>query len=316
MIIGGTDVGAVDLNLLNSLNALLLNESVTKAATSLSLSQSAMSYNLARLRKLFGDEILTRTAGGMKLTPYARTLGEPLAGIFRDIDLLVSRNETFDPTKAERTFSIALPDSSELLLVPSAVTKLLNLAPGIQLELTSVDRIDVLDALDEGRIDMAIGVFTDGQVHHKRRLLHNDEYVCLFNGDLIQLPDPLPMDIFLHFPHVVTRTLHNNRDVIGEELAKADLRRKVLLTTPNLISVPYILKDNPVIATVPAKFADYFIRTLGLSSAAPPIEFPSVPISLVWHSSHDKDSAHQWLRAVILDTVRDIRKADVSTRRE
>jgi DNA-binding transcriptional LysR family regulator len=46
---------SVDLNLLVALDALLAEQSVTRAAERLNCGQSAMSANLARLRKLFDD---------------------------------------------------------------------------------------------------------------------------------------------------------------------------------------------------------------------------------------------------------------------
>jgi DNA-binding transcriptional LysR family regulator len=68
----------IDLVLLVDLNALLTTRSVTVAARQLTLSQSAMSGPLARLRKLVDDPLLVRN--GRRLTPTARAeaLAEPI----------------------------------------------------------------------------------------------------------------------------------------------------------------------------------------------------------------------------------------------
>ena len=110
-------MNSFDLNLLKSLSALLTQGSVTKASEDVGISQSAMSYNLARLRKAMDDDLFTRDAGGMVMTPYARTLLEPLSRVMSDIDMLVTRTVAFDPSTTERTFTLALPDASEVLVV-------------------------------------------------------------------------------------------------------------------------------------------------------------------------------------------------------
>jgi DNA-binding transcriptional LysR family regulator len=71
MGIDAVNLGRIDLNLLVHLDALLADRSVTRAAARAGIGQSAMSHNLARLRELFGDELLTRGAEGMRLTPRA-----------------------------------------------------------------------------------------------------------------------------------------------------------------------------------------------------------------------------------------------------
>src|SRR6201999_338103 len=104
MGIDAVNLSRVDLNLLVHLDALLREKSVTRAASRVGIGQSAMSHNLARLRELFGDELLTRGAGGMRLTPRAATLLEPVRTMLAQVEALVSRDQAFDPATAERTF--------------------------------------------------------------------------------------------------------------------------------------------------------------------------------------------------------------------
>lgn len=297
--ISGADI---DLNLLASLDALLTHVNVTNAAAQLEVSQSAMSYNLARLRKLLGDDLLTRASGGMRLTPYARGLIEPVGRILKDVNALITRSEVFVPEKASRSFRVGVPDSSELLLIPSVLARVRREAPGIQLAIRSVDRVNVLDELDAGTLDMALGIFSEGQVHHKRKLLHTDSYLCIFNNKLLKLKAPLSLTDFLSVPHVVTRSNVEN-DVIGEVLAKMGKTRSVALTTPHLLSVAFMVKGAPVLATVHSKLAHYFAKTLALSISPAPIALPDVPISMLWHTSNDKDNAHKWLRRLIAEVM-------------
>src|ERR1700760_5200399 len=111
MTIDTVNLGRIDLNPLLPLDALLTERSVTRAAGAVGIGQSAMSHNLARLRELFDDELLTRGPDGMRLTPRAMTLVEPVRTALTQIQTLVSRDEAFDPATADRTFRFGLPDS-------------------------------------------------------------------------------------------------------------------------------------------------------------------------------------------------------------
>src|SRR6201994_815637 len=148
MGIDAVNLGRIDLNLLVHLDALLRERSVTRAATRIGIGQSSMSHNLARLRELFGDELLTRGPDGMRLTPRAMTLVEPVRTALTQIQTLVSRDEAFDPATADRTFRFGLPDSMEILIVPALLAHLREVAPGIRLRLHNIDSSRLLDDLD------------------------------------------------------------------------------------------------------------------------------------------------------------------------
>src|SRR5215471_3573459 len=111
MTIDGVNLARIDLNLLVHFDALLTERSVTRAAARVGIGQSAMSHNLARLRELFGDELLTRGPEGLRLTPRAVALIEPVRATLTHIQTLVARDEAFDPATAVRTFRFGLPDS-------------------------------------------------------------------------------------------------------------------------------------------------------------------------------------------------------------
>src|SRR6516162_11798043 len=111
MSIDAVNLGKIDLNLLVHLDALLTERSVTRAAARVGIGQSAMSHNLARLRELFDDELLTRGPEGLRLTPRAATMVEPVRSTLAQVQTLVSRDREFDPASAVRTFRFGLTDS-------------------------------------------------------------------------------------------------------------------------------------------------------------------------------------------------------------
>src|SRR5215475_13784656 len=114
MGIDTVDLAGIDLNLLTHLDALLRERSVTRAASRVGIGQSAMSHNLARLRELFSDELLTRGPEGLRLTPRAMTLLQPVRTMLAQVEALVLRDQAFDPATAVRTFRFGLPDDLEI----------------------------------------------------------------------------------------------------------------------------------------------------------------------------------------------------------
>lgn len=293
------NLSRLDLNLLVAFDALLTERSVTRAAARIGLGQSAMSHNLRRLRALFGDELLTRGADGMRPTPRALELAGPVRVTLGQIQAAVLQREGFDPETAGRTFRIGLADSIEVAIVPDLLARLRYEAPGVSLRLRSINRVTILDELDTGGLDLGIGVFDQGQIHHKRRPLYTDSFLCLFNEALLKFPQPISLDDYLSVPHVLTSLSDDAHGAVDEALAKLKLKRTIALTTPGFLAVPFVVSRAPLITTMPLRLARYFAEAFGLATSPPPIKLPSFAISLLWHASFDHDPGHVWLRQTV-----------------
>jgi LysR family transcriptional activator of mexEF-oprN operon len=306
MTIDHVNLSRVDLNLLVALDALLTERSVTRAAARVGLGQPAMSHNLARLRALFGDELLTRGPEGMRPTPRALALLDPVRIALAQIATLVSQDEAFDPQTAERLFRIWLPDSAEVLLGPALLAHFCIAAPGVRLRLYST--AGLFDELDADRVDLAVGVgaLPEGRTHHKRRLLTTDTYLCMFNAERVGLAAPISLDDYVGLPHVLTSLRKGEQGVVDEALAKLGLRRTVALTTPRFVAVPFVVAGAPVVTTMHARLARFFAAQLGLSLSPAPVELPEVSFSLVWHASYDHDPAHRWLRETVVRVAAEV----------
>jgi LysR family transcriptional activator of mexEF-oprN operon len=302
MPIDHINLARVDLNLLVALDALLAERSVTKAAARIGIGQSAMSHNLARLRELFDDELMTRGPGGMQPTPRALALADPVRIALAQIETLVSRAETFDPATAERVFRIGLPDSVEVLVGPGLLAYVCAHAPGIRFRFYAAEGQGLLDDLDADRLDLGIGygAFEGGQVHHKRRVLSTDTYLVMFNAETVRLKPPISLEDYVRLPHVLTSLRRGERGVVDEALEKQGLSRKIALVTPRFVAVPFLVAGAAVITTMHARLARYFAEELDLSLSPPPVDLPKLTSSLLWHASYDKDPAHVWLRETII----------------
>ena len=302
MAIDHINLSRIDLNLLVGFDALLAERSVTKAAARVGLGQSAMSHNLARLRQLFDDELFVRSPEGMRPTPRALALADRVRVALSDIEALVTRADEFDPANTERTFRIALPDSVEMLVGAKLLAIGCEEAPGIRFRFYSTDERQLLDEIDADNIDLGIGIgtFPDGQVHHKRRLLVTDTYLCMFNAKKVGLKPPISLEDYVRLPHVLTSLRKGERGVVDDALEKIALSRKVALTTSRFVAVPFLVAGAPVVTTMHARLARIFARELGLVLSRVPVELPEVTISMLWHASYDGDPGHEWLRKAIV----------------
>lgn len=318
MPIDHINLSRVDLNLLVALDALLTERNVTKAAGRIGIGQSAMSHNLARLRDLFGDELLTRGANGMQPTPRALALADPVRIALAQIETLVSREQTFDPATAERTFRIGLPDSTEVLIGPALLAYVCEHAPGIRFRFYAAEGQGLLDDLDADRLDLGIGVgaFAGGQVHHKRRVLATDSYLVMFNAKKVDVKSPISLEDYVRLPHVLTSLRRGERGVVDEALEKLGLSRKIALVTPRFVAVPFLVDGAAVVTTMHARLARYFADELGLSLSPPPVELPQLTTSLLWHASYDRDPAQVWLRETIIRVAADERERTAAKARK
>jgi LysR family transcriptional activator of mexEF-oprN operon len=299
MSIDHANLSRLDLNLLVAFDALLTERSVTRAATRVGLGQSAMSHSLARLRTLFGDELLTRSAEGMRPTPRAMALADPVRLTLAQIQSTVLQSEAFEPATADRVFKIGLADSIEVAVIPRLIERLQASAPGVSLRLRSTNRMSILEELDTGTLDLGIGVFNQGQPHHKRRQLHTDSFLCLFSPEQLDLTPPISLQDYLRWPHVLTSLADDARGAVDEALAKSKLKRSIVMTTPGFLAVPFVVRRARVITTMPSRLARYFSEAFGLVTSPVPIDIPSFTISLLWHASFDHDPGHRWLRQTV-----------------
>ena len=310
MGIDTVNLARIDLNLLVHLDALLRNRSVTRAAAQVGIGQSAMSHNLARLRELFSDELLTRGPEGMRLTPRAMALLEPVETMLAQVEALVARQQAFDPATAVRTFRFGLPDSMESLIMPALLARMREVAPGIHLRLYNIDPSRLLDDLDADVMDLAVFYepLNDGQVHHKRRKLFTETFLCMFNAEKTGVTPPISLDDYVRLPHVLTSMGpgRSARGFVDDALEKLGLHRSVALTTQRFLTVPSLVAHAPVIVTMGARLARRFSAELGLSLSPPPVELNEVTVSLLWHGSYDHDPAHAWLRDQVTELVAEL----------
>jgi DNA-binding transcriptional LysR family regulator len=291
----------IDLNLLVIFNQLLTERKVSKVAENLGLGQPAVSNALARLRKLFGDELFLRTSSGMQPTPFADQLAESIGYALGMIHGAVNARNSFDPATSKRTFSIGMTDIGEIYFLPLLMEKIQKVAPAVSISTVRNTSTNLKDSMEAGHVDLAIGLLPQLKAGFFQQRLFTQQYVCMFRqGHSLDKKKILPSDFFAA-DHVAIVSAGTGHGIVDEILDKNSPQRKVKLTVPHFVAVGHILQSTELVATVPERLAERMAIPFNLKYVAHPIKLPQIAINLFWHAKYHKDPANQWLRGLIFN---------------
>ena len=296
-------LNALDLNLLVALDALLAEQSITRAAQRLNLSPSATSGALGRLRDYFGDELLARVGRRMVPTP----LGEILRGEVRDcllhIQAAVQARPSFDPAQARRHFRLMMSDYAATVVMPGVLQRLEREAPGLTLELLSTST-QPSDALDRGDIDFLVLPRQFIRDPHPCVVLFADDYVCVVSADHPTVGSELTVAQFLALGHVVTRVGTYRPPTVDETyFERFGQVRRIEVIASTFTSVPHLLVGTWRVATLHRRLAEIYVRTLPLRIVPLPVPMPPVEEVLQWHQYRQQDPGQRWLQALLREVA-------------
>jgi DNA-binding transcriptional LysR family regulator len=298
------DIRAVDLNLLVALDALLSERNVTRAAGRLRLSQSAMSATLGRLRGLFNDPLLLRTAGGMLPTSKGLELAAPVKQLIADVGRLVQQAGAFDPATAQATFTIAASDYVEYAILPQLVDRLEVAAPLARLAVRPMDFGAVGRQLEAAEVDLGILGAGFAPPNVRSRPLYLERFVCVVRRDHPQVRDRLTLDSFCALDHLLVSPSGGGFTAATDDvLAAIGRQRRVRLSVPHFLLVPEILVRSDMVAMLPERLARGYRDRFRVFEL--PFEMPPFTIAEVWHERTHRDPALVWLRQTLAELLRD-----------
>ena len=290
-----------DLNLLRALDVLLEEENVTRAASRLHVTQSAISRSLGKLRTLFGDELLLRTGHGMRPTVRALALKPQLRGALTAIERMLAEVPRFDPAVARRRFRIAAVDYAQAVLLAPLVRALAAEAPGIGWELLPSPQASERE-LESGGLDLSLEPRRPSGAGIVWSRLLDEEYTSLVwrEHPLRQLTAAA----FARLPHVLVAPWGHPGGVVDDVLAQEATRRRIAVQVPTFLVLPHVLVGTDRIATVPRRMAALLVAAHPLRALETPLRVPGFTLHQGWHEIHRHDPAHAWLRGRIADEAR------------
>jgi len=287
----------VDANLLVTLDALLVDASVTRAAERLGRSSSAISHALAKLREIFADELFVRA--GQKLVPTAKAveLAPTVHVILAGMESLLRPSKPFDPSLAIRDFSVAASEAAELILLQPLRQRLKPLAPSVRVDWMPFHREDNIDALRNGRCHFMIdieGVPVPAPDIHVLKLF--DDKLITLARDGHPLTRRKTADRFATADHIGVNSLPAiepiNRAVAADKLA-CNVSSRVSSVLVGLL----LALNSDALITLPASLAQILEKQFGLVRVHQPFGPIAFPVRLLWHSSYDRDECHAWVRS-------------------
>jgi DNA-binding transcriptional LysR family regulator len=291
-------LGAIDLNLLVVFDAVMQERSVTRAGHRLGLSQPAMSHALARLRHLLKDDLFVRSPKGMIPTPRAEQIALPVRAALDGLQRSLEPTQ-FDPSKATRTFRVAVDNYAAVVLVSPLASRLLKTAPGVTIDFCPSGTLNLPDLFDRAESDLAIGPFTEQGERFSRQLLLQDEFVAVLSKANPATTTPeLSIEKFAALPHLEISSVSHATVFIDQVLARRKLRRRIALRAPFLSAVR-ILATSDMVSVVPRRIAEELVRYRPLVIRALSQPSPIIETAMIWPRRLDNQPAHRWLR----DTV-------------
>jgi DNA-binding transcriptional LysR family regulator len=300
----GTNIAAVDLNLLKAFEALLRERSVTRAAVTVGVSQPAMSHSLTRLRHLFGDELFVRLPHGMEPTPKAHEIGMLVEVALDRIRRALDLQHGFDPATTRRSFTAAIAEYAEVALIDRLIRRMTELVPEADLRLMPLDFAATPDLLDAGGITLAIGHFRDQAPRFGRRLIYRERLCALVHCRHPVLRETMTAERYVAWPHVVMSPTGKAIRSIDPHLSARGLKRRVAATVGTFLALVPVLRSSEMIATMPSITAGALADLAGdlVRVELPFTQF--VEVSMVWHVKSEADPAERWFRDLVAETAK------------
>ncbi len=296
------DLRRIDLNLLVTFDALMAERSVTRAADRLGLGQPAVSHALGRLRELIGDSLFVSTKNGLVPTRRALGLATWVRSVLEQARRALLEPASFKPAEWTETVRIAMTPTVDMALMPRLLPQLAERAPKLKMEVYAVPEWrDILDRLDDGALDLYIGVIGELRPHHRQTTLWAESFLAAFSPKQLNLRTPLSLADYVAHPHVMATTREETMEArVDRGLARIRKQRQIVLSTPHFLVIPHLLLEASLIATLHSRPARWLAASFKLRTSPLPIRVESFTEAMIWHEIVDRDPAQLWLRETIL----------------
>ena len=304
-----TNLSKINLNLLIAFDMLLKERHVTRSAKRLHLSQSAMSNILKQLRRLFQDELFVRGQSSRMIpTPRALELAPAISETVAQVEMLFHEEIPFNPETAKLTFTLALSDYTELMLLPPLVQYLERNAPGITIVVKHTNYLSCSKPFETNEVDMAIGMYEFIPKELIARPVFIDRAVCIGWNKNPLLKKPMSLEAFAQASHLIVLYREDRSELLSEKYIK-DLgyERKAIAVVPHTLPAIFSLPNTNLICIVLERAAKKLMKILPLKTQ--PVTFKQCTrceIEMVWHAKHRNHPAHRWLRDLIFSLAQKI----------
>jgi DNA-binding transcriptional LysR family regulator len=289
----------LDLDWLNVFVEVYRTRSVSRAAERLDMAQANASIALNKLRRHFGDRLFSRTSQGMEPTPYAQQVYPDVLDTVERLGRLVGARASFDPHEAQRTFRVSMTDISEIVVLPTLVNHLRQIAPGVVIEEERI-ATDTPRRLESGEIDLAVGFMPHLEAGFYQQTLFEQNFVCLAAKDHPRIRTAPDREAFLAEGHIVVTTSGTGHAIVDKMLAKEGFERRIVLRVAGFLGVARIVAQTELLVIVPRRLGEALARQEEIRAFPPPLKLPSFAVKQHWHERFHADAGNVWLRHTLV----------------
>jgi DNA-binding transcriptional LysR family regulator len=304
-------VTPINLQLLAQFEALVQERHVSRAAERMGVGQSTMSAALARLRILFDDPLLVRTAKGMVPTPKALELAKRAHQALELLEPNRVRSKDFDPATSTRQFRILATEGLALLFTPPIAAFLRKHAPGVRLLVQPADMRHTVEALRDQECDVTISNILHAPPDLRKTLVYPQRACCIVSATHPEIRARMTMKQYLKYPHVLwgaeTVSYRSMEASVAQALTLGHHYLPSAMRVPNILIVPAVVAATDMIATVPIRIANEAASSLAIRIVKPPFKLADPDISMYWHELSHRDPGHIWFRSAIQDIAKTLR---------
>ena len=297
------DLPSIDLNLLVALHALLTERNVTRAGESIGLSQPATSAALGRLRRHFGDELLTKDGQHFVLTPLATSLLDQSEIALRYLEHTFAARPVFTPHSSTREFSLVMSDYALTLLGGPILGLLEQRAPNVRLRIRPVDQPAVDDAAAALRsVDLMVlprGFLKDLPSQE----LYRDRWVCVAAGDNTSVGDTITLPDLSRLRWIVTWDRPTQFTPADHHLKMAGVERHIDVVIENFLAMPFLLAGTQRVGILQERLARKLQASAGVRIVEIDTDLPELIEAIWWQSSRAADPGHRWLQTLLTDAA-------------
>jgi DNA-binding transcriptional LysR family regulator len=288
-----------DLNLLVTLDVLLAEGSVARAAQRLRLSPTAMSRALARLREATGDPLLVRAGRGLVATPRALELRARVGQLVQDGEAVLRPAEKLDLNRLIRTFTLRTSEGFAETFGPGLIARTGKEAPGVRLRFVHKSNKDSA-LLRAGEVDLETGVVgTTTGPEVRAQALFRDRFIGVVRAGHPLSRGKVTPTRYAAGRHIGVSRRGLDKGPIDEALAPLGLERNIATMVDGFATALALARVSDLIAGVPERHTEGLRG--GMHSFPLPVAVPEITVSLLWHPRLDADPAHRWLRACVRD---------------
>ncbi|MBX9269083.1 LysR family transcriptional regulator [Chromobacterium violaceum] len=296
------DTRRLDLNLLQTLEALLEERNVTRAAARLHLSQPAVSAQLARLRDLFGDPLLLPAPRGMRPTAKAEQLLAPLQASLRQVRETLMTHQDFDPAEAEMTLQLACTDYTQAVAAIPLITRLREVAPGMRVAVRNLEAARLRRQMESGEVDLALISRDSAPSGLHAHPLFEDRYVLISRPGHPAWRQGATLESYLAQEHVVVSLGNGDfSTAVDVALAEQGWSRRVALSVGSFLLVPEIVSQTDFVALMPERLVS--LRRVALDVRACPFPVRGFGVGMTWHPRNHGHPGQRWIRQLLSDLM-------------